>query len=186
VTRQNGKTRANQSFCLTFFAKVAACALILTWLNSACGKTWKILRINRESRHLKTFSYINRALLLLECLGSALVVREESPLLKSSSCSSSISTRSLCPTTFKICSALGANRRVFFNLIFILGLTLISYVMFQIKMENMPLRCDCASPFITTLDPKQFKRYLTNLLTLAETFKMPVLYETMDWAAATS
>jgi len=58
--------------------------------------------------------------------------------------------------------------------------------MFQIKMENMPLRCDCAAPFITTLDPKQFKRYLTNLLTLAETFKMPVLYETMDWVAATS
>lgn len=58
--------------------------------------------------------------------------------------------------------------------------------MLQIKMENMPLRCECAAPFITTIDTKQFKKYLTNLSTLAETFKMPVLYETMDWAVATS
>ncbi|XP_065339696.1 DNA polymerase epsilon catalytic subunit 1 [Cloeon dipterum] len=52
----------------------------------------------------------------------------------------------------------------------------------QVKMENMPLRCACASPFITLQDPKQFGKYVYNLSSLAQTFKMSILFETMEWA----
>jgi hypothetical protein len=52
----------------------------------------------------------------------------------------------------------------------------------QVKMENMLLRCECAAPFMTMLDPKQMLQFMAVLASLSERFNMPVLSETVEWA----
>jgi hypothetical protein len=52
----------------------------------------------------------------------------------------------------------------------------------QVKMENMTLRCKCASPFCTQTDAAQMEQLVATMANVAECFRMPVLAETMHWA----